>query len=55
MTIEEKREWLRNATNEELIRQLESLTAEETRHCSFGRGQEDINLTREEILRRMSK
>ena len=55
MKLEEKKAWLKKATNEELIRQLESLTAEETRECSYGARQKDINLTREEILRRMTK
>lgn len=49
MTIEEKKAWLQNASNEELLNQLRSLEAGN----SYGRNNEDIELTRAEILRRM--
>ena len=55
MTIQEKREWLKKATNEELLKQLQNLVAAETTHCTYGEGQKDIDLTSEEILRRMTK
>lgn len=50
MTREEKKNWLENANNEVLLRQLISL---ETRN-NFGELDEDIELTKSEILRRMN-
>ena len=55
MTTEEKKSWLKQATNEELLKQLISLEMEEARQCSYGERQKDIDLTKDEILRRMSK
>ena len=55
MTMEQKKAWLTFATNEELLKQLVTLELEETRDCSYGERQKDINLTKDEILRRMSK
>ena len=49
MTTEEKKAWLKNATNEELLRQLISFEAGN----SFGKYAKDIELTRAEILSRM--
>lgn len=49
MTTEEKKAWLKNATNEELLSQLISFEAGN----SFGKYAEDIELTRAEILSRM--
>jgi len=55
MTVAEKLEWLSEASNEELVSQLMSLTSAEAVRCSYGAGQEDIDLTRAEILKRMAK
>jgi len=55
MTTEEKESWLKQATNEELLKQLISLEMEEARQCSYGERQKDIDLTKAEILKRMSK
>lgn len=49
MTREAKIEWLKNASNEELLRQLISFEAAN----SYGKYDEDIELTKSEILRRM--
>lgn len=49
MTNADKRAWLNQASNEELLRQLVSLIATN----SYGSNDEDINLTRGEILSRM--
>ena len=54
MTIEEKKTWLEGATNEELLKQLVTLELEEAKQCSYGERQKDINLTKAEILKRMS-
>jgi len=54
MTIEEKKTWLEGATNEELLKQLVTLELEEAKQCSYGERQKDINLTKTEILKRMS-
>lgn len=51
MTKEQKTEWLKNASNETLLKQLVSLEAGN----KFGCNNEDIELTRNEILKRMSK
>ena len=55
MTTEQKIEWLANAPAEELLRQLQHLVAAEALHCTYGEGQKDIDLTKAEILKRMSK
>ena len=55
MTTEEKKIWLQQATNEELLKQLISFELEEAKQCSYGERQKDTNLTKDEILRRMSK
>ncbi len=54
MSKEQKIEWLSKATNEELLHQLESFIGRATVE-SFGSltYREDIELTREEILKRM--
>lgn len=49
LTREQKINWLRNASNEELLRQLVSLE----RNNNYGVNNEDIILTRTEILNRM--
>ena len=49
MTIEKKLDWLSNARDEDLLRQLISLSATDRYGCNA----EDIELTRNEILRRM--
>jgi len=49
MTIEQKKEWLANATHDELLKQYVSFV--NTNH--FGKNDEDIKLTRDEIIRRM--
>lgn len=49
MTQEQKQEWLRNATADELLRQY----AEFHRTNEYGRNDADLALTKEEILRRM--
>jgi len=49
MTIEQKKEWLANATPDELLKQYVSFV--NTNH--FGQNDEDIKLTRAEIVRRM--
>lgn len=50
MTREEKQNWLNKATNEELLRQLVSFE----KYNEYGKNDEDIELTRAEILKRMS-
>ncbi len=54
MTMKEKKAWLASATNEELLKQLVTLELEEVRECSYGERQKDIDLTKEEILKRMT-
>lgn len=49
MTQEQKQEWLRNATADELLRQY----AEFRRTNEYGRNDADLALTKDEILRRM--
>ena len=49
MTQEQKQEWLRNATADELLRQY----AEFHRTNEYGRNDADLALTTDEILRRM--
>lgn len=49
MTQEQKQEWLRNATADELLRQY----AEFHRTNEYGRNDADLALTKDEILRRM--
>ena len=49
MTREQKIEWLRNASNEELLKQLISFEGGNR----FGKYDEDIELTKAEILHRM--
>lgn len=49
MTQEQKQEWLRNATADELLRQY----VEFTRTNEYGRNDADLALTKDEILRRM--
>lgn len=49
MTQEQKQEWLRNATADELLRQY----AELTRTNEYGQNDDDIALTKAEIKRRM--
>ena len=49
MTQEQKQEWLRNATADELLRQY----AEFDRTNEYGRNDADLALTKDEILRRM--
>lgn len=51
MTREQKIEWLRNATDKELLRQLVSFEMGN----KYGCYDEDIDLTENEILRRMAK
>ena len=61
MTMEEKQAWLRKASNEELLKQLESIPTDfeeiikyaKRWESSFEEAVEDRNLTRAEILRRM--
>lgn len=61
MTMEEKQAWLRKASNEELLKQLESIPTDfeeiikyaKRWESSFEEVVEDRNLTRAEILRRM--
>ena len=61
MTMEEKQAWLRKASNEELLKQLESIPTgfeeiikyAKRWESSFEEVVEDRNLTRAEILRRM--
>jgi hypothetical protein len=55
MTKEQKKAWLASATNEELLKQLVTFELEEARECSYGERQKDIDLTKAEILKRMSK
>lgn len=50
MTQEQKQEWLRNATADELLRQY----AEFDRTNEYGRNDADLVLTKDEILRRMA-
>lgn len=50
MTQEQKQEWLRNATADELLRQY----AEFHRTNEYGRNDGDLALTKDEILRRMN-
>lgn len=47
----QKEQWCKDATNEELLRQLVNLEAQN----EFGKLDEDIEITRSEILRRMNK
>lgn len=49
MTQEQKQEWLRNATADELLRQY----AEFHRTNEYGRNDADLALTKDEIIRRM--
>lgn len=49
MTQEQKQEWLRNATADELLRQY----AEFHRTNEYGRNDADLALTKSEIIRRM--
>lgn len=49
MTQEQKQEWLRNATADELLRQY----AEFHRTNEYGRNDADLALAKDEILRRM--
>lgn len=51
MTREQKIEWLTKATNEELLKQLVSFE----RRNEYGKLNDDIEITRAEILKRMSK
>lgn len=51
MTTAEKTAWLEKATPEELLAQLISMTARN----QYGKLDEDINLTRAEIIKRMNK
>ena len=61
MTKEEKQAWLRQASNEELLKQLDSIPADfeaiiryaKRWGCTFGEVVEDRDLTKAEILRRM--
>ena len=61
MTMEEKQAWLRKASNEELLKQLESIPTDfegiiryaKRWGSTFDEVVEDRNLTRAEILRRM--
>lgn len=50
MTRKEKLDWLNKASNEELLKQL----CDFTNFNSYGCNDEDIKLTREEILKRMN-
>ena len=50
MTQDQKQEWLRNATADELLRQY----AEFHRTNEYGRNDADLELTKDEILRRMN-
>lgn len=50
MTQEQKQEWLRNATADELLRQY----AEFHRTNEYGRNDTDLELTKSEIIRRMN-
>lgn len=55
MTKEQKIEWLKNASNEELIRQYDSSLRwadKEVFNLDFA---EEVNLCRAEIFRRMNK
>ena len=49
MTIEQKKEWLANATLDELLRQYVSLINSNR----YGVNSDDIAITRDEIVRRM--
>lgn len=51
MTREEKLNWLENAENEELLNQFYSLQSGN----HFGVNNEDIAMTKAEILKRMEK
>ena len=61
MTMEEKQAWLRKASNEELLKQLESIPTDFEEIIKYAKRWEstfeevvdDRNLTRAEILRRM--
>lgn len=55
MTMEQKLEWLKNATNEQLLEQLTNMVWREATSCSFGERAEDIDLAKKEILNRMTK
>lgn len=50
MTREEKQNWLENASNEELLKQLVSFE----KYNEYGKNDEDIALTKAEILKRMN-
>lgn len=50
LTVDEKREWLQNASKEELLSQFLSFVSTN----KFGRNDEDIALVKEEIFSRMS-
>lgn len=50
LTINQKLDWLKKASNEELLKQL----CKFTNSNSYGCNDEDIKLTREEILKRMN-
>lgn len=49
MTIEQKKEWLANATPDELLEQYVSFVNTNR----FGKNDEDIKITRAEIISRM--
>lgn len=49
MTVQQKMDWLANATPDELLRQYVSFV----NNNHFGKNDEDIALTRSEIVRRM--
>lgn len=51
MTVEQKKEWLKNASDEELLNQLIHFE----KANNYGKLDEDIELTRMEILNRMSR
>lgn len=53
MTQEEKKAWLAQAANEELLNQLINFERTEAIRCSYGKLKDDIRITKEEILRRM--
>ena len=50
MTLKEKLDWLKKASNEELLKQLYDFMTSN----SYGCNDDDIKLTREEILKRMN-
>lgn len=56
MTREQKMEWLRNASNEELMKQYEASTIKKNHGTLFDRENiEDLELVRAEVLRRLSR